>query len=158
MHLSPGTWCCTSVEASLNQSPLIYSSMLAAKQGGHLDFRSRCTVLDLPDPELFSSQTCCWCICRKRTIIFLCYYRSTQEPPVVFWGFTVQTTSGLVPEGLQACSLIQYSGELKDSCGWGGEVTAVVSVRYLPWRGTVVFCDCCRAGIAKECSWNNDPG
>lgn len=49
--------------------PLIYSSILA-KQGGHLDFGSHCTVLDQPDPGLFSSQTCCWSVCRKRTYNF----------------------------------------------------------------------------------------
>lgn len=69
-HLCPGTWCCTSALASLNQSPLIYGSTLAAKQGGHLDFRSHCAVLDLPDPELFSSQTRCWGTCRDRAVAF----------------------------------------------------------------------------------------
>jgi len=31
-----------------------------------------------------------------------------------------------------------------------GEVTALVSVWYLPWHDMAVFCDCCRAGMAKE--------
>lgn len=73
-----------------NQSPLIYSSVLAAEQGGHLDFRSHCTVRDLPDPELFSSQTCCWCICRKRTIIFCAITEIPKKHWLCFRLFTVQ--------------------------------------------------------------------
>lgn len=141
LHVSPGVskW-----------EPLIYSSMFVAKQGGHLDFGSHCTVLDLPDPELFSSQTCCWCICRKRTIIF--FVLLPEYPRITSSVFTVQTTSGLIPAGLQACSLmIRCSRGLKDNSGWKGEVTAVVSVWYLPWHSTVVFQDGCGAGIAEEC-------
>lgn len=128
--------------------------MLAAKQGGHLDFGSHCTVLDLPDPELFSSQTCCWCICRKRTIIFCAITKVPKNHQSYVRASLCKLLLALFQQGYRLA--LWWSDVAED---WrttlGGEVTAVVSVWYLPWHGTVVFHagwkTGCGAGIAEEC-------
>lgn len=157
MHLCPCTWCCTSVLASLNQSPLIYSSMLAAKEGGHLDFRSHCTVLDLPDPELFSSLTCCWCICRMRTIIFCAITKVPKNHRLCFRASLCKLLLALFQRGYR---LARWSGIVENwrKQRWVKGRGNSCNLSLIAWHGTVVFRDCCGAGIAKECSWNNDPG